>query len=85
LLNFLRDNRVYTVNEYECSKLLKFFDSDEDGRLSYTDFSQMLLPCEDNFLRKYIQDRPSKYVGRYDYLDFDIERRLADLIEAEIF
>ena len=38
LSTFLRDNRVYTVSESECQKLVKFFDSDEDGRLSYTDF-----------------------------------------------
>ena len=35
LLNFLRDNRVYSVTEAECYRLVKFFDSDEDGRLSF--------------------------------------------------
>ena len=74
LLNFLRDNRIWNVNEAECYKLLKYFDSDEDSRLSFADFKQMLLPCEDNFLRKYVQDRPTKYVGRYDYLDYNLER-----------
>jgi len=37
LLNFLRDNREYTVTERECYNLLKFFDSDEDGRLSFSE------------------------------------------------
>jgi hypothetical protein len=35
ILNFLRDNRVYGVTESECYKLVKYFDSDEDGRLSF--------------------------------------------------
>ena len=35
ILNFLRDNREYTISERECYNLVKFFDSDEDGRLSY--------------------------------------------------
>ena len=34
ILNFLRDNKVYNVTEAECFRLVKFFDSDEDGRLS---------------------------------------------------
>lgn len=37
LLNFLRDNCVYSVTENECYRLLKFFDSDEDGRLNYNE------------------------------------------------
>ena len=31
--------------------LVKFFDSDEDGFLSYSDFIQILLPCDDNYTR----------------------------------
>jgi len=47
LLNFERDNCIYSTTETENYRLLKFFDSDEDGRLSYNDFTQILLPCED--------------------------------------
>ena len=35
ILNFLRDQRNYSVSECETYKLVKFFDSDEDGRLSF--------------------------------------------------
>lgn len=52
LLAFLRDNNLYNVSEAECYRLVKFFDSDEDGRLSLSDFSQLILPCEDNLLRR---------------------------------
>ena len=35
ILNFLRDQRNFTVSESETYQLVKFFDSDEDGRLSF--------------------------------------------------
>lgn len=84
ILNFLRDNAILNATENECYRLLTFFDSDEDGRLSYHDFIQMVLPCEDNFLRKFVKERPSYRVPRYDYLPRDIERGLADIFEREI-
>jgi len=35
LLTFLRDYSNFTISESETYRLLKFFDSDEDGRLSF--------------------------------------------------
>ena len=35
VLTFLRDHRNFTVTESETYRLVKFFDSDEDGRLSF--------------------------------------------------
>jgi len=35
LLNFLRDHRNFGTTESETYRLVKFFDSDEDGRLSF--------------------------------------------------
>ena len=80
ILNFLRDNAVFSANESDCFRLLRFFDSDEDGRLSYQDFIQMVLPCEDSFLRQVTQDRPSIRVARYENLPLDIERGLAGIL-----
>ena len=37
LCNFLKDQRVYSISESECYRLVKFFDSDEDGRLSFSE------------------------------------------------
>jgi Ca2+-binding EF-hand superfamily protein len=37
IVNFLRDNGVLNASEAECYRLLKFFDSDEDGRLSFNE------------------------------------------------
>ncbi len=33
--SFLRDNNVFGVSESEAYRLVKFFDSDEDSRLSF--------------------------------------------------
>jgi hypothetical protein len=84
LLNFLRDNCVYSVSENECYRLLRFFDSDEDGRLSYNDFNQILLPCEDNCLRQITLDRHACRVARYENLPLDIERGISGVLEREI-
>lgn len=35
LLNFLRDHHSHAANENECYQLVKFFDSDSDGALSF--------------------------------------------------
>jgi len=35
LLNYLRDHRNFSTSESETYRLVKFFDSDEDGRLSF--------------------------------------------------
>lgn len=37
LYSFLRDNCVSCITETECQRVLRFFDSDEDGRLSYNE------------------------------------------------
>lgn len=75
---------MFSVSEAECYRLVKYFDSDEDGRLSLSDFIQIVLPCEDNLLRRITQERPVMRVGRYDHLPRDIEQALTDLIEREL-
>jgi len=84
LLNFLRDSQITHIAEGELYQLVKFFDSDEDGRLSFQDFIQMILPCEDNQLRNITLTRPSHRIGRYDFLPRDIEMACAVVIEKEI-
>ena len=82
--NFLRDNGVYHVSEGEAHTLVCFFDNNGNGRLSFQEFLQMLLPCEDNYLRNRTLDRPSRRCGRYDHLPRDIELAVANVIEKEI-
>lgn len=35
LLNYLRDHRNFTASETECYRLVKFFDSDDNGSLTF--------------------------------------------------
>ena len=84
ICNFLRDNGVYHVAESEAYTLVQFFDNNGNGRLSFQEFLQMLLPCEDNYLRNRTLDRPSRRCGRYDHLPRDIELAIANVIEKEI-
>ena len=84
ICNFLRDNNVYHVSESEAYTLVQFFDSNGDGRLSFQEFLQMVLPCEDNFLRNQTLDRYAQRVGRYDFLPRDIELALTSVLEKEI-
>lgn len=84
IVNFLRDNACYHVSESEALQLLQFFDCDGTNRLSYQEFIQMLLPCEDNILRNVALDRPSRRVGRFDCLPRDIELAMTAIIEKEV-
>jgi len=84
ILAFLRDNGISHVLESEARDLIAFFDNNGSGRLSSSEFTQMLLPCEDNYLRSVTQGRLSRRVGRFDRLPADIESALARVIEQEV-
>ena len=72
------------MTDSEAYRLIKFFDSDEDGRLSFSDFEQIFLPCEDNFLRERTQDRRAGRISRWDFLPRDIESQMAQILEREL-
>ena len=83
VLAFMKDNGC-NVKLSDCARLVNFFDSDEDGILSYQDFIQIVLPCDDNMLRASVQRRPYSRVGRFDSLPYDQESGLARLLNHEI-
>lgn len=56
---------------------MKTFDQDADGELSYEDFAQIVLSCDDKVLRCDAQRRPHNRMGRFEPLDAKIERALA--------
>lgn len=72
------------MTEADCYYLVKFFDSDLDGRLHYPDFMQIILPCANSRLRAQATQRPNMMCGRYDYLTLDVEKELAELVLMEI-
>ena len=80
----IRDNNVHDMTEADCYYLVKFFDSDEDGRLHYPDFMQMILPCDNNMLRSKATQRPNGQINPGDFLTLDVERDLTNLLVSEI-
>ena len=54
ILMFLRSNNVEDATEADTAYIVKFFDSDGDGVLDYEDFLQMVMPCDDPYLRSAI-------------------------------
>lgn len=84
LWNFLRDNSSYGATLSECDQLVRFFDSDSDGVLSLADLQQMLLTCEDNYLRDSVLARYAPRVLSYERLSHAVEGDLTRIIEAEL-
>ena len=85
LLNFLRDNGTQAkMTEADCYYVVKYFDSDDDGKLQYQDFMQMVLPCENEQLRAKATQRPLAVIKENDYLTLDVERELTKLLVGEI-
>ena len=72
------------VTEADCYYVIKFFDSDMDGKLHYPDFMQIILPCANSKLRSIATQRPNIICGKYDYLTLDVEKDLAALLLEEI-
>ena len=52
--------------------------------MSFNDFLQMVLPCDNNLLRAQTQKRPYTRVGRFDNLPYDIEIGLFNIIKHEV-
>ena len=72
---------MHYATEAQCYFLVKFFDSDEDGRLNYTDFMQILLPCDNAVLRATATQRNQAFIDKGDYLTLDVERQISKLFE----
>ena len=64
--------------------LVKFFDSDEDGVLNYTDYMQLVITCDDSYLRAVVTQREPYGVNPDEYLAPILERELAILFEKEL-
>ena len=51
VLQFLRDNGVEEATEADTHYIVKYFDSNEDDMLEYEDLMQMVMPCDNQYLR----------------------------------
>ena len=82
--NFLRDNGIHHVGDAEANNLVAFFDGDGNSKLSFDEWVQMNLPCEDNYLRDRTMGRFATSLMRHESLPRDIELAMCDVIEKEI-
>jgi hypothetical protein len=78
---FYRDNGVNYITLGDIDLLVQYFDADRDGALSYNEFIQIVLPCEDQYLRTTATQRPTYNVSRYDRLFSSLEREVVSLFE----
>ena len=81
VLQFLRDNGVEEATEADTHYIVKYFDSNEDELLEYEDLMQMVMPCDNQYLRAAIAQRDIYEVHKHDYLDTDVEIELTRLFE----
>ena len=84
IVNFLRENGTTDVTEADTYFVVKFFDSDEDGKLNYPDFLQMVLPCTNYKLRSAVTQRPNQMCRTTDFLTLDVEQDLTRLLKMEV-
>ena len=62
---------------------ITYFDLDGDGKLNYHDFLQIILPCDDAYLRAAVTQRPNNEMPRNEFLPMRVERALSQLLFKE--
>ena len=51
ICQFIRENGFREITKEDVAFLVRYFDQDNDRKLNYHDFLQVLLPCDDAILR----------------------------------
>lgn len=64
--------------------LVSYFDGDHDNYLNYQEFMQIMLPCDDMYLRSAATQRPNYPISPHAYLPPSVEKDLTELLEREI-
>ena len=77
---FLHENNACGTAIGDCAQLIKTFDQDQDGQLTYEDFAQMVLSCDNKSIRCEAQRRPHNRVGRFEPLPDCIEQLLVTIL-----
>lgn len=72
------------LSERDCGRVVEYFDSDGDNGLNYKEWMELLLPCDDLYMRSEITQRRSYDCARNQSLDANIERQITNLIKLEI-
>ena len=72
---------ISDVCQLDSDLIVKFFDANQDGKLTYHDFLSIVLPCEDKELRSSIAQRETKDAVE---ITLEQERCLVELLADEI-
>lgn len=84
MVNFMRDNGATNVSESQCYFMLKYFDSDLDGKIHFPDFMQIVLPCTNMKMRSEVSQRMAMDCAPDAYLRLDVEQDMVRLFKMEI-
>ena len=88
ILGFLRDNGVEEATESDCHLIVKYYTADAQfgamRSLRYSDFLQIVLPCDHQYLRADVAQRPTFEVPKHQKLGPNVEQELTFLLEKEI-
>lgn len=83
VLDFLRENN-FPVLEKDVRNVFRLYSTGGDGRLSYTDFLEIVLPRTNTVLREICTQRSSYYVAADEILPYEVELGLAKILDKEI-
>ena len=84
LCQFQRENGFRELETEDFNALVHYFDLDGDKKLNYHDFLQILLPCDDSYLRAAATQRPNNDLPKCEFLPMRVERALSQLIYKEV-
>ena len=83
-MDFLRKNYV-NIQVQEAQDVIREYDSNDDGCLSFDEFSQFVLPATDNYTRNVAANRRfDPHFRKASPLPYDVVNRLVRLFEKEL-
>ncbi|KAL4487559.1 hypothetical protein ABPG72_017348 [Tetrahymena utriculariae] len=83
LIDFLEQNKIL-ISHKEAIQLLRILDLNNDGRVTYADFAESILPQEDARLKQIANLREGYYLEDGESLPYEAEWSLARVLEQEV-
>jgi len=83
VVDFLRENN-FTVLERDVRNVFRAYSTSPDGRLTYTDFLELVLPRTNTVLREIATQRDSYHVAEDEILPYEVELGLAKILDKEV-
>lgn len=84
LCQFQKENGFRELEPDDFDTMIAYFDLDGDSKLNYHDFLQIILPCDDSFLRAAATQRPNGEIPKCEFLSARIERAMSQLLFKEV-